>query len=142
VGYGGWTCRRSARRIGLNRRGPQRLTFTPVGARGCWPNRLAHGGWSRKRCEPRRLVVKTDKFSSGRIILQNDLKNIKKFKKMCHHEQIERYRYIDGPPVIGLRPVILECTWAFVRCRHVKTPGWTCVSNHENGITICMIRSP
>jgi hypothetical protein len=30
---------RSARRIVLNRRGPWRLASTPMGGRGCWPNR-------------------------------------------------------------------------------------------------------
>jgi hypothetical protein len=39
MGYGGWLCRRSTRRFVGNRRGPQRLTSTPVGAHERLPNR-------------------------------------------------------------------------------------------------------
>jgi hypothetical protein len=36
--HGGWACRRGARRIGLNRRGPRWLAAPPVGP-GRWPKR-------------------------------------------------------------------------------------------------------
>jgi hypothetical protein len=41
-------------------------------------NAVAHGG----RRGAQRLVVKSDKFSNGSIILQNDLKMYKKFQIM------------------------------------------------------------
>jgi hypothetical protein len=56
----------------------QLLSATAVG-HGICPTAVAHNSWTRKRCGPQRLVVKTDNFSISRIILQNYLKYIYKF---------------------------------------------------------------
>jgi hypothetical protein len=57
-----------------NRRGSRRL-HEPLPAAFRGPRRL---DTNRGRRAPRRLVIKTHKFQNGRIILQNEIKNINK----------------------------------------------------------------
>jgi hypothetical protein len=42
--HDGWSCRRGARRLGFNRRGPRRLASPPVGPAAVDLTVVAHGG--------------------------------------------------------------------------------------------------